>query len=83
MFVRRYCHSLSDFRPTELEQIRQTLIKDAHILANLFCEPRDELSRALNCGLALIGTLINEQGRRCVFIEYKGSQCVAPLDSVN
>lgn len=72
-----------DFRPSELERIRQTLIKEAHVLANLLCEPKDELSRALNGGLALIGTLINEQGRRCVFIEYKGSQCIAPLDSVN
>ena len=71
--------NLVDFQPEEYEKIKATLLRRIDVVARSFCETEYDMMRAIKHGDARIGTVSDNFGRFCIFIEYRGTQVLKPV----
>ena len=70
---------LINFHPEEFKKIKETLLRRIDVVARAFCETEQNISNAIKSGQARIGTLNDNFGRFCIYIEYQGIEVLKPV----
>ena len=68
-----------NFYPEEFNKIKETLLRRIDVIARAFCETEQNISNAIKSGQARIGTLNDNFGRFCIYIEYQGIEVLKPV----
>ena len=68
-----------DFDPVEFKKIKETLLRRIDVVARAFCETEQNVKHAIRTGQARIGTLNDNFGRFCIYIEYQGIEVLKPV----
>lgn len=71
--------NLVDFQPEDFEKIKATLIRRVDVVARSFCETEMTMLKAIESGQAKIGTINDNFGRFCIYLEYQGTQVLKPV----
>lgn len=75
--------ALVNFNPDEYERIKMAVIQNINVVARAFCESELSMLCAIRNGEAVIGTVNNDQGEFCIYIEFQGRQALKPVHVIH
>lgn len=75
--------ALVNFSPDEYERIKAAVVQNIAVVARAFCESELSMLCAIRNGDALIGTVNNNQGVFCIYIEFQGRQALKPVHVIH
>jgi len=68
--------ALVNFNPDEYERIKTAVMQNIDVAAGAFCESELSMLCAIRTGDAVIGTVNDNQGVFCIYIEFQGRQAL-------
>ncbi|MFK7814768.1 MAG: hypothetical protein AB8B92_00380 [Gammaproteobacteria bacterium] len=75
--------ALVNFNPDEYERIKTAVMQNIAVVARAFCESELSMLCAIRSGDAVIGTVNNDQGVFCIYIEFQGRQALKPIHVIH